>query len=76
MASPSGTSAHVIVTPQTLSDETQPPDDTNICGRDTGARRTEKYVNSCTWSYSRKRSAKKDCEKKKGRNYMYMSITC
>ncbi|GMP62298.1 hypothetical protein CsSME_00024452 [Camellia sinensis var. sinensis] len=24
---------------RTLSDETQPPDDTNICGRDTGARR-------------------------------------
>ena len=28
IASPSGTSAHVIVIPQTLSDETQPPDDT------------------------------------------------
>ncbi|KAL7170271.1 hypothetical protein ACSBR2_035192 [Camellia fascicularis] len=30
IASPSGTFAPVIVTPQTLSDETQPPDDTQI----------------------------------------------
>ncbi|CAL5340434.1 unnamed protein product [Camellia sinensis] len=37
IASPLGTSAHVIVTPQTLSDETQPPDDTQTFVEETQA---------------------------------------
>ncbi|KAL7209726.1 hypothetical protein ACSBR1_031312 [Camellia fascicularis] len=37
IASPSGTVAPVVVTPQTLSDETQPPDDTQTCVEKTQA---------------------------------------
>ncbi|KAL7173760.1 hypothetical protein ACSBR2_033088 [Camellia fascicularis] len=37
IASPSGTFAPVVVTPQTLSDETQPPDDTQTCVEETQA---------------------------------------
>ncbi|KAL7220010.1 hypothetical protein ACSBR2_012966 [Camellia fascicularis] len=37
IASPSGTYAPVVVTPQTLSDETQPPDDTQTCVEETQA---------------------------------------
>ncbi|GMP82747.1 hypothetical protein CsSME_00036922 [Camellia sinensis var. sinensis] len=37
IATPSGTSAHVIVTPQTLSDETQPSDDTQTFVEETQA---------------------------------------
>ncbi|KAI8023768.1 hypothetical protein LOK49_LG03G02766 [Camellia lanceoleosa] len=37
IASPSGTSAHVIVTPQSLSDETQPSDDTQTFVEETQA---------------------------------------
>ncbi|CAL5394688.1 unnamed protein product [Camellia sinensis] len=37
IASPSGTFAPVVVTPQTLFDETQPPDDTQTCVEETQA---------------------------------------
>ncbi|KAL7243910.1 hypothetical protein ACSBR1_016178 [Camellia fascicularis] len=37
IASPSGIVAHVVVTPQTLSDETQPLDDTQTCVEETQA---------------------------------------
>ncbi|GMP54847.1 hypothetical protein CsSME_00019878 [Camellia sinensis var. sinensis] len=37
IASPSGTFAPVVVTPQTLSDETQPSDDTQTCVEETQA---------------------------------------
>ncbi|KAL7202067.1 hypothetical protein ACSBR1_033694 [Camellia fascicularis] len=37
IASTSGTFAPVVVTPQTLSDETQPPDDTQTCMEETQA---------------------------------------
>ncbi|KAL7191289.1 hypothetical protein ACSBR2_023375 [Camellia fascicularis] len=73
IASPSGIFAPIIVTPQTLSDETQPPDNTQTFVEETQAHDIgktivvlEKYIKSCTRSYSRKRSAKKACEKKMG----------
>ncbi|GMQ04346.1 hypothetical protein CsSME_00049794 [Camellia sinensis var. sinensis] len=37
IASPSGTFAPVVVTPQTLSDKTQPPDNTQTCVEETQA---------------------------------------
>ncbi|KAI7982216.1 hypothetical protein LOK49_LG15G00500 [Camellia lanceoleosa] len=37
IASPSGIVAPIVVTPQTLSDETQPPDDTQTCVEETQA---------------------------------------
>ncbi|GMP98813.1 hypothetical protein CsSME_00046552 [Camellia sinensis var. sinensis] len=44
IASPSGTSAHVIVTPQTLSDETQPPNDTQTFVEETQAHGVGKTI--------------------------------
>ncbi|CAL5324437.1 unnamed protein product [Camellia sinensis] len=40
IASPSGTFAPIVVTPQTLSDETQPPDDTQTCVEETQGKDT------------------------------------
>ncbi|KAL7204489.1 hypothetical protein ACSBR2_017545 [Camellia fascicularis] len=44
IASPSGTFAPVVVTPQTLSDETQPPDDTQTCVEETQAHGVGKTI--------------------------------
>ncbi|KAL7260460.1 hypothetical protein ACSBR1_006177 [Camellia fascicularis] len=66
ITSPSGTFAPVVFTPQTLSDETQPPDDTQTCVEETQAHGVGKSTSNRVHGPTVGKGVQKRLTRKKG----------
>ncbi|KAL7174227.1 hypothetical protein ACSBR2_033477 [Camellia fascicularis] len=76
IASPLGTFAPVVVTPQTLSDETQPPDDTQTCVEETQAHGVGKSNSNRVRDPTVGKRVQKRLAKKKGEKlHVYVNRT-